>query len=102
VDFIYDRLSVRKRAWIDILGTLFFLMPLAVVVIYGSWPFVIGAYSSGEISQDPGGLHYRWLIKGMIPLSFVFLIFCALDFMLHNLNVLRGAEEPMEEERDEL
>jgi TRAP-type mannitol/chloroaromatic compound transport system permease small subunit len=92
VDFLYDRLSPKNRAIVDIFGTIFFLMPLAVLIIYGSYDFVMDSYSTNEISQDPGGLPYRWLIKAMIPFSFIFLIFCAIDFILHSLRIFRGED----------
>ncbi len=92
VDFIYDRLSAKKRAWINIIGTVLFLLPLALLIIYGSYEFVMDAWETNEISEDPGGLPYRWLIKGMIPLSFIFLVFCAIDYIIHNINILRGIE----------
>jgi len=100
VDFLYDNFSPKNKAWVNILGTIFFLIPLALLIIYGSWEFVMDSYESGEISQDPGGLPYRWLIKAMIPLSFIFLLFCAFNFIIHNINVLRGVEEPLKEEED--
>jgi len=95
VDFVYDRLSPRKQAWINVLGTLFFLLPLVLLVINGSWDFVMDAYTTHEISEDPGGLPYRWMIKAQIPLAFGFLLFCAADFLLHNVNILRGQEKPL-------
>jgi len=90
VDFVYDRLSPSAKGWIDIFGTLFFLIPLAMLIVYGSWDFVMDAYETGEISEDPGGLPYRWMIKASIPASFVFLIFCAIDFILHSYSVIKG------------
>ncbi len=93
VDFIYDRLSERKRALIDIFGTIFFLLPLSLLIIYGSYDYVLDSYTTNEISEDPGGLHYRWIIKAMIPLSFIFLIFCAFNFILHSLKKLRKQEQ---------
>ena len=98
VDFIYDRLSSRKKAIINIFGTIFFLLPLALLVIYGSYDFVMDSYTSHEISQDPGGLPYRWIIKAQIPFAFIFLIFCAFNFLLHNINTLKGLEKVEPEE----
>ena len=102
VDFLYDRFSPKKKAWVNILGTLFFLLPLALLVIYGSYEYVMDSYTTHEISEDPGGLPYRWIIKAQIPFAFIFLIFCALNFLLHNINVLKGAELPLPQEEDEL
>ena len=102
VDFLYDRFSPKKKAWVNILGTLFFLLPLALLIIYGSYEYVMDSYTTHEISEDPGGLPYRWIIKAQIPFAFIFLIFCALNFLLHNINVLKGAELPLPQEEDEL
>jgi TRAP-type mannitol/chloroaromatic compound transport system permease small subunit len=90
VDVLYDRFSPRKKAIVNIAGTVLFLLPLSVLIIEGSVWYVQEAYSSGEISGDPGGLRYRWLIKLVIPASFVFLVVSATGFIIHNINVFRG------------
>ena len=102
VDFLYDRFSPKKKAWINILGTIFFLLPLALLVIYGSIEYVMDSYTTNEISEDPGGLPFRWIIKAQIPFAFIFLILSAFNFVLHNINVLRGIEAPLPKEEDEL
>lgn len=90
VDFLYDRYPVRAKAIINIIGTIFFLLPLAFLVLFGSIEFVRDAYEIGEISEDPGGLPYRWVIKSMIPLSFAFLIFAAVGYVVKNINLYRS------------
>jgi TRAP-type mannitol/chloroaromatic compound transport system permease small subunit len=102
VDFLYDRMSPRKQAWINVLGTIFFLLPLALLVIYGSYDFVMDAYTTHEISEDPGGLTHRWIIKAQIPFAFIFLIFCAFNFILHNVNIIRGIEPPLPAPEEEV
>jgi len=94
VDVLYDRFSPRWKAIVNIAGTLLFLLPLSVLIIEGSVWYVHEAYSSGEISGDPGGLPYRWLIKLVIPASFVFLVVSACGFVIRNINILRGVIEP--------
>ncbi len=96
VDVLYDRFSPRWKAIINIGGTLLLLLPLSVLVIEGSVWYVQEAFSTGEISGDPGGLHYRWLIKLVIPASFVFLIVSATGFVIRNINILLGLAEPPE------
>jgi TRAP-type mannitol/chloroaromatic compound transport system permease small subunit len=91
VDFLYDRLSVRSKALINIIGTVFFLLPLALLILFGSFDFVRDSYQIKEISENPGGLPYRYLIKGMIPLSFFLLIFTAFGYTVQNINILRNA-----------
>ena len=91
VDFLYDNFSQRKKALVNIFGTLFFLMPLALLISSGSFEYVKDAFITGEISEDPGGLHFRWLIKGMIPLSFSFLLFSAVGYILRNIRLYKEA-----------
>ena len=104
VDFLYDRFSVRTKAVINITGTVCFLLPLALLIFFGSLEFVKDAYVMHEISEDPGGLPYRWLIKGLIPLSFGALIFCSIGYTIKNINLYRsargGAGEKMGQENN--
>ena len=94
VDIVYDHFSPRWKAIVKIGGALLFLIPLSLLIIEGSFWYVHEAFTSGEISGDPGGLGYRWLIKSVIPVSFVFLVISAIGFVLHNINIFRGIEAP--------
>jgi TRAP-type mannitol/chloroaromatic compound transport system permease small subunit len=94
VDIVYDYFSPRWKAIVNIGGALLLLMPLSLLIIEGSFWYVHEAFTSGEISGDPGGLSYRWLIKSVIPVSFVFLVISAIGFVLHNINIFRGIEAP--------
>ncbi len=98
VDFIYDKLSVKAKAMINIIGTILFLLPFALLIIYGSIPFVMDSYTTNEISSDPGGLKHLWMIKAMIPLSFIVLLIEAFHYILKNINIYRGIEEMPEED----
>jgi len=92
VDVLYDGFSPRWKAIVNIAGTVLLLLPLSVLIIEGSVWYVQEAYSSGEVSGDPGGLPYRWLIKLVIPVSFVFLIVSAVGFIIRNINMMLGLE----------
>jgi TRAP-type mannitol/chloroaromatic compound transport system permease small subunit len=94
VDILYDRFTPRWKATVNIAGVLLLLLPLSLLVIEGSVWYVHEAFTSGEISGDPGGLTHRWLIKLVIPASFVFLIVSAIGFVIHNIGVFRGLEAP--------
>lgn len=80
VDLVYSsaKLSDRHRAIIDVVGTFAFSLPFSVLVIWTSIPFAYDAYSHAEISPDPGGLSYRWLLKAAIPLGYALLALQAL------------------------
>lgn len=99
VDIFYDRFSPRWKATINIGGTVLLLLPLSVLVVEGSVWYVQEAFNLGEVSGDPGGLPYRWLIKLVIPASFVFLIVSATGFVIHNINIFLGVAEPPMAER---
>ncbi|ENN6468083.1 TRAP transporter small permease subunit [Vibrio vulnificus] len=86
VDLFYERLSHRAQAIIDLLGTIFFLFPFCLLVAWFGIDFAKESYALGETSGDPGGLPYRWLIKAIIPLSFLFMAISGVGLLLHSLN----------------
>ncbi len=92
VDIFYRGRSVTDyhRAWIDLLGTLLFLMPFCALIIYTSVPFVYNAYVFVEGSPDPGGLPYRYLLKLAIPVSFGLLSLQGIAIMIRALRVIRS------------
>jgi len=90
VDLIYDRLSTKKKAMINMVGVITFIYPLAILIGLASVPFVVETFLSGEISGDPGGLTHRWIVKALIPLSFLLLLITATGYFIKNLNVYKG------------
>lgn len=90
LEIFYQRYAVRTRAWVDLVGSALFLIPLCLLVIKSSWPFVHNAYIFGEGSPDPGGLPYRFIIKAAIPLGFTLLLFQATAAVFRCLNLLFG------------
>lgn len=93
VDFVYDRLSVKTRAMINIIGTIIFLIPFTLLIIYGSYPFVMDSYTTNETSSDPGGLKHLWMIKAAIPIAMIVLLIEAIHYIIKNINIYRGIEE---------
>ena len=90
VDILYQSqyLSNEHRALINIFGILFFLLPFCVLVLITTWPFVENAYYYLEGSPDPGGLPYRYLLKGSILVAFTLLILQGLAELLRNYLIL--------------
>ena len=72
VDIAYARYSTRGKVYIDLLGMIFFLMPVMAVMLYFSWPLFLDRWNSGEVSASAGGL-VRWPIMLTIPLGFALL-----------------------------
>lgn len=76
LDLVYRSrfMSDYRRAWVNLVCSLLFLIPFCALIIKSSWPFVSQAYLFAEGSPDPGGLPYRWVLKAAIPLGFFLLI----------------------------
>tara|TARA_B100000029_G_scaffold9135_1_gene9746 strand:- start:2218 stop:2736 length:519 start_codon:yes stop_codon:yes gene_type:complete len=84
LDILYNSklVSEKIRLWFDILGGLLILLPFCLLIIISAWPFVMQAYTHGEISPDPGGLSARWLIKAAIPIGFFMLLIQGISELL--------------------
>lgn len=89
VDVLYERLSERGQAWIDLAGTILFLLPFSVLMLWVSWPAVRNSWSIREVSPDPGGLP-RYPIKAVILVGFVLLFLQGLAQVFKQITVLRG------------
>jgi len=73
VDVLHERFSPTAQAWVEFYGILLFLLPFVILVVVYSIPFVTTSFALSEISNAPGGLPFRWLIKAMLPLGFALL-----------------------------
>ena len=62
------------RAWIELYGTVILLVPFVIMILWFSMPFVTQSFAVGEVSQSPGGLPFRWLIKAMLPVGMALLL----------------------------
>ena len=74
VDVLRATFSPRVTAWIELYGIFILLLPFVLLILYFGLPFVIASYALGEVSQAPGGLPYRWLIKATLPFGFLLLL----------------------------
>lgn len=89
VDVLYERLSEKTRAWIDLVGTVLFLLPFSILFLWVSWPAVRNSWSIREVSPDPGGLP-RYPIKAVILICFILLILQGLAQVVKQVEVIRG------------
>jgi TRAP-type mannitol/chloroaromatic compound transport system permease small subunit len=74
VDVFYRGASERTRAWVDLLGTLFLLLPTAVLILSLSLPYAVRAWAVFERSQETSGLPSVFLLKTAIPVAAAMLI----------------------------
>lgn len=88
VDLIYSKLSETNKIIIDILGILIFLLPFAVMIVWSSYDFVERSFTYSEQSPDPGGLPFRFLIKSVLPVSFLLLILQAGVILTRKISTL--------------
>lgn len=89
VDIFYGRLSERGKALVDLLGLVFFLLPVACFVAWLSWPYFLDAFDSGEMSGNAGGL-LRWPVKLLIPVGFVLLVLQGVAETIKRIAFLQG------------
>jgi TRAP-type mannitol/chloroaromatic compound transport system permease small subunit len=87
LDLVYQGryMNDYRRAWINVLGGVLFLVPFCLLIIISSWPFVSQSFIHAEGSPDPGGLPYRWLLKSVIPLGFGLLLLQGIADIAKNL-----------------
>jgi TRAP-type mannitol/chloroaromatic compound transport system permease small subunit len=105
IDVVAGRLSNRTQTWIDVFGTLFFLLPMALVVTYLSWNVFVRSWNINEMSPSAGGL-VIWPARLLVPVGFFLLVMQGLSQLIKLVAHLRGLgpdpnlkHEPAEAER---
>lgn len=73
VDIFYDSYTEKTKALVNMISALFFILPFSFLIIYIGLDFVAMSFVQNEASSNPGGLQYRYLVKALLPLSFIFL-----------------------------
>lgn len=96
VDIIYQRLGFKGRAWLNLLGVILFLIPGCLMVISTSFKFAYNSFSMMEGSPDPGGIPFRFILKGCITAGFFLLLLQGLSLGIHSLLQLLGFEKTEE------
>ncbi len=94
VDIFYHSryVSDKGRAWISLLGTILFLFPFSMMIVMTTWPFAENAFYYNEGSPDPGGLPYRFVLKGAILVAFVLIMLQGIADILKNLTFIYSKE----------
>lgn len=94
VDVFYSRFPEKTKAWINLIGTLLFLIPFCLILIAKGFDFVEHSWQLSESSPDPGGLPARYLIKAAIPLGIGLLLLQGLNLMFRSMLVLLDHNKP--------
>jgi TRAP-type mannitol/chloroaromatic compound transport system permease small subunit len=95
VDLLYERIGTRGRAWVDLLGTVVFLIPFSLLMLLVSYPSIAASWRVREVSPDPGGLP-RYPIKAAVLVAFVLLLLQGIAQLLKQIAILRNV--PVETE----
>ena len=100
IDVVSSHLSRRTQVWIDVLGFIFFLLPMSLFIMWLSWPIFMNAWTSGEISGSAGGL-IRWPARLLVPLGFFLLSAQGFSELIKRIAFLRGLiPDPVEKHKD--
>ena len=89
IDILYNRFGPHGQAWIDLIGGLLFLMPMAVLLAWLAWPMFMDAWTTQEMSPDAGGL-VRWPVKLLLPVGFALLALQGMAEIIKRIGVLSG------------
>jgi len=89
IDVLSGKLSPRGLAVIDIIGTLFFLLPMVVLVLWLSMPLIAESYKINEMSANAGGL-IRWPVKILLPIGFTLLALQGVSELIKRIAFLAG------------
>jgi TRAP-type mannitol/chloroaromatic compound transport system permease small subunit len=98
IDVIVGRFSRRTQAIIDILGFLFFLLPVSLLILYFAIPYAMESIRNQEVSSNAGGL-ILWPAKLLIPVGFVLMILQGFSELIKRLGFLAGLVDASEFEK---
>lgn len=100
IDVVSSRLTRRAQAWIDVFGTLFFLLPVSLYIMCLAWPIFVNAWVSGEMSSNAGGL-IRWPARLIVPVGFFLLSLQGVSELIKRIAFLKGLiPDPIEKHAD--
>jgi TRAP-type mannitol/chloroaromatic compound transport system permease small subunit len=92
IDFISSKLSKRTNAIIDAIGIVIFTIPLSILLIDYAWPVFMRAFTTGEMSQNAGGL-IRWPAWFLLPAGFAILLMQAVSELIKRVAYLTGQRD---------
>ncbi|MBI5119773.1 MAG: TRAP transporter small permease subunit [Rhodospirillales bacterium] len=89
IDVVNGHLPRLLQIWIDILGGIFFLLPMSILIMALAWPMFLDSYTIGEVSTNTGGL-IRWPVKLMLPVAFLLLSLQGFSETVKKIAILTG------------
>ncbi|MCW8900840.1 MAG: TRAP transporter small permease subunit [Gammaproteobacteria bacterium] len=92
VDIFYRKMSIIKKAWVDLLGTLLLLFPVCLFIMFSSWEYVLTSWSQLEESGEAGGLAFVYVIKTTLLVMPLLLMFQGAALALKSLLLIKNME----------
>lgn len=89
VDIFYRKMNKTKKAWVDLLGTLFLLFPVCLFILIASWEYVFTSWALLEESSEAGGLAYVYILKTALLIMPILLMIQGTALVLKNLITIR-------------
>ena len=93
IDLIRENLAFRKKAWIELLGLTFFMLPFCALLIWFTFGYVVSSYNVGEGSVSTVGLPHRWMIKSVLVIGLVVALVAGIAAWLQVATILWGPKE---------
>lgn len=90
VDIFYRNMSANKKAWVDLLGTLFLLFPVCLFIFFSSWGYVLTSWSLLEESGESGGLAYVYILKTALLIMPVLLMLQGAALAFKNILIIKN------------
>ncbi|DAB30660.1 MAG TPA: C4-dicarboxylate ABC transporter [Sulfurimonas sp. UBA12504] len=90
VDILYGHFSQKRKAFVNLISSLFFILPFSLLIVFIGIDFVSMSFLQNEASSNPGGLEYRFLVKSLLPISFAFLALQAIKEAKDNFTLWRS------------
>jgi TRAP-type mannitol/chloroaromatic compound transport system permease small subunit len=92
VDLIYGKLKGNRPVYVDIFGLIFFLLPVMAMMTYMCWPYFLKVLTTGEMSQNAGGL-IRWPVILALPVGFAMVFLQGIAEIIKRIAYLQGKYE---------
>lgn len=93
VDLFYANFSRKDKALVNLVGSLFFLIPWSAILCYFAFGYSLDSWQTGEKSPDPGGLPMRYIVKFSIVIGMFLFMLQGLSSLIHSVLILKEKEE---------
>ncbi len=90
VDLFYSKFSPKRKAWVNLIGGLFLLIPWSGVIVWYTAQFAYRSFEIGEKSAQPGGLPMLWLLKFFVFFGFCFLFLQGIASVLKSIQIIKN------------